>query len=129
MLHLGDKAKRIRRPASDLRQVLADLATARFITRFSKKVCLLTTPPTERNQCYILETRPKESAGPPPDKHPSLEGLHGTVSLPADARQEGPHIATEDRKRAKDRRRVILHRTGGGRRSWMLLWLLIGPGI
>ncbi|MGO9527679.1 MAG: hypothetical protein ACLP0A_08940 [Verrucomicrobiia bacterium] len=57
------------------------------------------------------------------------DGAGLSASLPADARQVGPQVAMEDRKRAKDRRRVIVHRTGGGRRSWMLLWLLIGPGI
>jgi len=36
-------------------------------------------------------------------------------------------ISLEDIKRARDRRRVNRHRTG--RRSWSLLWLLIGPGI
>ncbi|MGD0463576.1 MAG: NRAMP family divalent metal transporter [Tepidisphaeraceae bacterium] len=48
---------------------------------------------------------------------------------PANARRVGPRLATEDFKRAEDRRRVIANRAGGGRRSWMLLWLLIGPGI
>ncbi len=36
-------------------------------------------------------------------------------------------ISLEDIKRAHDRRHVHRHRTG--RRSWSLLWLLIGPGI
>jgi manganese transport protein len=29
-----------------------------------------------------LKTRPKETDGPPPETHPSLEGLHGTVAVP-----------------------------------------------
>jgi len=48
---------------------------------------------------------------------------------PARAREAGPELAREDLKRAEDRRRVMVNRNGGGRRSWMLLWLLIGPGI
>jgi len=43
---------------------------------------LLTTRPTVCSHGYILEARPKESADPPPASHPSLEGLHGTVSVP-----------------------------------------------
>jgi len=39
-------------------------------------------------------------------------------------------LTTEDFKRAFDRRRVNLLRTGRGRgRFWRLLWLLIGPGV
>lgn len=39
-------------------------------------------------------------------------------------------ITTEDVKRARDRRRVRIHRAGQSRgRALMLLWLLIGPGI
>ena len=47
-----------------------------------EKGSVLTTWPTACSHGYILETRPKESAGPPPAGHPSLEGLHGTVSVP-----------------------------------------------
>jgi Mn2+/Fe2+ NRAMP family transporter len=39
----------------------------------------------------------------------------------------GTDIKIEDIKRAQDRQRVRSHRAG--RRWWMLLWLLIGPGI
>ena len=43
---------------------------------------MLTTRPTVCSHGYILEARPKESADPTPASHPSLEGLHGTVSVP-----------------------------------------------
>jgi len=48
----------------------------------------LTNRRTACSHRYILETRPKESsdatpAAPPPAGHPSLEGLHGTVSVPS----------------------------------------------
>jgi len=48
-------------------------------------------------------------------------------NLPADLDTPPPSISLEDLKRARDRRRVHEHRTG--RRSWSLLWLLVGPGI
>ena len=38
-----------------------------------------------------------------------------------------PNVNVEDVKRAHDRRHV--QRKRAGRRSWSLLWLLIGPGI
>ena len=43
---------------------------------------MLTSWPTVCSHGYILEARPKESADPTPASHPSLEGLHGTVSVP-----------------------------------------------
>jgi len=53
-----------------------------------------------------------------------------TESSPAARPQaDEPQLTREDFKRAEDRRRVIASRTDGQRRPWMLLWLLIGPGI
>lgn len=49
---------------------------------------------------------------------------------PLELDDQRPPIATEDVKRARDRRRVRFFRSRQGRgRSLWLLWLLIGPGI
>jgi Mn2+/Fe2+ NRAMP family transporter len=58
----------------------------------------------------------------------ALLGDDETIPPNRPALDEAP-LTTEDLKRAGDRRRVIVNRARGGRRSWMLLWLLIGPGI
>ena len=57
------------------------------------------------------------------------DGAAISPRLPAHAGQVEPQLAREDLKRAEDRRRVMVNRTGARRRPWMLLWLLIGPGI
>src|ERR1035441_9129390 len=57
-----------------------------------------------------------------------LLGDDAAISPNRLALAEAP-LTTEDLKRAGDRRRVSINRARGGRRSWMLLWLLIGPGI
>jgi len=49
------------------------------------------------------------------------------LNLPMNLDTATASISLEDIKRAHDRRQVHRHRAG--RRSWSLLWLLIGPGI
>ena len=50
-------------------------------------------------------------------------------SAPPSAPAGPPPLSAEDFKRAGDRRRVNANRAAPRRRPWMLLWLLIGPGI
>ncbi len=58
------------------------------------------------------------------------EGVSG-AGMGIDANAATPEVAREDIKRALDRRRVraLKAQAGGRRRSLLLLWLLVGPGI
>jgi Mn2+/Fe2+ NRAMP family transporter len=58
----------------------------------------------------------------------NIDQIANGVAISSDLPAE-PRLTREDFKRAEDRQRVMANRTGVGRRPWMLLWLLIGPGI